>query len=137
MIVGAVLTHWVCIPLAPNTHSGPAFPADHVEGVLGINAAPWWNEFVAAGVGAEYSGLPGRTVLLDSLEEQLLFLAGEEVAYRRGWDGLRAASGRHLGLIGRGLFDHYAQAVSAVGMATGQSLEIILLVEVVTTAYAR
>ena len=97
----------MCIPLAPNTHSGPTFPADHVEGVLGIDPTSWRNKLITAWVGTENPGLPGGAVLLDSLEEQLLFVAGEEVAYCRGQDGLCAASGRHFGLVGRGLFDHY------------------------------
>lgn len=103
--------------LANKTDAHLARLAHGLEGVLGVELGSRRDKLAAGRVWAEDAGFPGRAVLEDGLEEGLLLLAGKDRLDDGAGNGLGAAAGRHLGLVGGGLVDHDGQTVLAVGVA--------------------
>ncbi len=137
-VLGAVLSQLVGAPLAHDADAGLAILTHGLKRMLGVGLVAGGDELAAGCVGAKDARLPGRAVLHDLLEEQLLLVSREHHLDDGAGYGLGAAPGRHLGLVRHGLGDHDGEAIPAVCVAAGQRLQgIVFSGEVLAAAYAR
>jgi hypothetical protein len=97
-------------------------PTGRLEGVFGVDFGGGRDEFAAGRGGAEDTRFPRRAVLQHGFEEELLLVACEDLLDDAPRDGLRAASGRHFGLVGGRLGDHCCDAGLAVCVPAEEGL---------------
>jgi len=120
-IIRAVLAEGMRGPLAHDTHTGVAVGTDHFKGMFRVQLAGRRDELAADGrIGTKDAGFPGRAVLHDGFEEELLLVGGQDRLDDGAGDGLSAAARRHFGLVGDGLRDDDDEAVVAVAVAAGE-----------------